>query len=292
MLGTKKLDKAPDTIPLVEQDGVRYLASDEKQGARHEGSALRIVGNALIIVGLAMLLGIGGWYGYATWSNAQHVEEVKEKFGPAAYEPPLNPTPKPTVPPLPTPLPVLNPSTNIAEQMGGIGKQAQHKEDASPPVRLHIPSVNIDSQIVPIGWSMIPAPGGGVKSEWNVADYAVGHHKGTANPGQIGNVVLSGHVDYKGQVFKDLHKVSKGDEVILYTEKGQYIYVVVDYVIVREEGVSDEQKRANAAYMNRTDDATLTMITCYPYGIDTHRLIVIAKPYQSTLSTQSEFTLR
>jgi sortase A len=292
MLGTKKLDKAPDTTPLVEQDGVRYLVSDKKHSARREGSALRIVGNVLIVVGLTMLLGIGGWYGYTMWSNAQHVEEVKEKFGAAAYEPPLNPTPKATVPPLPTPLPVLNPGKNIAVGMGDIGKQAQKKEDASPPVRLHIPSVNIDSQIVPIGWSMIPAPGGGVKSEWNVADFAVGHHKGSANPGQLGNVVLSGHVDYKGQVFKELHKVSKGDEVVLYTEKGQYIYVVQDYVIVREEGVSDEQKRANAAYMNRTDDATLTMITCYPYGIDTHRLIVIAKPYQSTLSTQSEFTLR
>jgi DNA-binding response OmpR family regulator len=68
--------------------------------------------------------------------------------------------------------------------------------------------------------------------------------------------------------------------------------VVTDLVIVKEEGVSDAQKRANAAYMNPTPDQTLTMITCWPYGIDDHRLIVIAKPYQSALSTQSEFTLR
>jgi sortase A len=105
-------------------------------------------------------------------------------------------------------------------------------------------------------------------------------------------VVLSGHVDYKGEVFRDLHQVKKGDEVVVYTEKGQYIYVVSDIVLVREEGVSEEQKRANARYMNRTPDLTLTMITCWPYGIDTHRLIVIAKPYQSAISTQSEFTLR
>jgi len=57
-------------------------------------------------------------------------------------------------------------------------------------------------------------------------------------------------------------------------------------------GVSDEQKRLNAMYMDPTPDATLTMITCWPYGIDTHRLIVIAKPYQSSLTTQSEFTIR
>jgi sortase A len=139
---------------------------------------------------------------------------------------------------------------------------------------------------------MIPSPGGGVKSEWQVADYAVGHHAGSANPGQVGNVVLSGHVDYRGQVFKDLKDVNKGDEVVVYTEKGQYIYVVTDLKIVREEGVPDAQRRENAKFMNPTPDLTLTMITCWPYGIDTHRLIVIAKPYQSALSTQSEFKIR
>ena len=44
--------------------------------------------------------------------------------------------------------------------------------------------------------------------------------------------------------------------------------------------------------MKPTPDQTLTLITCWPYGIDTHRLIVIAKPYQSSLSTQSEFIIR
>jgi sortase A len=287
MTSTKKLDKAPDTVPLVEQDGVRYLVSNKKHSARGEGSALRVVGNLLIVVGLLMLLGIGGWYGYTLWGNAQFKDEFIATYGPDKFEPPIDATPVPTKIPLPTPLPVLT-ERNIGAEMVGIAKVP----DNSPPIRLQIPSVRIDSSVVPIGWSMIPAPGGGVKSEWNVADYAVGHHKGSVNPGQVGNVVLSGHVDYKGQVFKDLHQVKKGDEVILYTEKGQYIYVITDIVIVREEGVSDEQKRANAAYMNQTKDLTLTMITCWPYGIDTHRLIAIAKPYQSVLSTQSEFTLR
>jgi sortase A len=139
---------------------------------------------------------------------------------------------------------------------------------------------------------MIPSKGGGQKSEWQVADFAVGHHAGTANPGQPGNVVLSAHVDYKGQVFKDLNKAQKGDEVIVYTQKGQYLYVVTDIVLVKEDGVSDEQKRFNAAYMDPTPDPTLTMITCWPYGVDNYRLIVIAKPYQSGLSTQSEYVIR
>lgn len=291
MIGTKKLNEDNAGTPVVEADAPRYLVPDTARKSKREGTGLRIMGNLLITLGLVMLLGIGGWYGYTQWSNAQYVELAEQKWGADVFEPSLAATPAPTLPPLPTPLPVLTGGSS-ATQIGNIDKQAEKPVDTSPPVRLHIPSVSIDQQVVPVGWSMIPAPGGGVKSEWNVADYAVGHHKGTANPGQVGNVVLSGHVDYKGQVFKELHRVSKGDEVILFTEKGQYIYVVSDLVIVKEEGVSDEQKRDNAKYMNPTEDLTLTMITCWPYGIDTHRLIVIAKPYQSATSTQSEFTLR
>ena len=84
----------------------------------------------------------------------------------------------------------------------------------------------------------------------------------------------------------------KGDEVIVYTEKGQYIYVVTDMVIVKEEGASEAEKRRNARYMDSTPDLTLTMITCWPYGIDTHRFIAIAKPYQTSESAQSEFIIR
>jgi sortase A len=293
VLGTKNIAGHSDQAAIVKQEKVDSSLGVRPRPANRGVSRLRAAGNLLVTAGLLMLLGIGGWYGYTQWSTAQHIDEVQAKFGPSAFEPALNSTPKPTIVPLPTPLPVLNPSKSIAAPAGVLlGNEPQAREDTSPPVRLHIPSVKIDSQVVRVGWKMIPAPSGGLKSEWEVADYAIGHHKGSANPGQVGNVVMSGHVDYKGEVFRELHRVNKGDEVIVYTEKGQYIYVVTDYVIVKEEGASEAEKRRNAAYMNPTPDRTLTMITCYPYGINTHRLIVIAKPYQSALSTQSEFSLR
>jgi sortase A len=288
--GTRRQAQAPQATPTpVVDDHLKqayYTYIDNKGRVRKRRNPMRVLGNLLIIAGLLMLLGIGGWYGYREWDNQQFKAHVSETYGSSAFEPPINATPIPTAIP-PKPLPVLA-STGLGIAGGKVPVQA----DVSPPVRLVIPSVKIDSKIVPISWAMLPAPGGGLKSEWQVADYAVGHHAGTANPGQTGNVVLSGHVDYRGQVFKDLNKVSKGDEVTVYTEKGQYIYVVTDMVIVKEEGVSDAQKAANAAYMNPTADQTLTMITCWPYGVDDHRLIVIAKPYQSALSSQSEFTLR
>ena len=252
--------------------------------------AMRIIGNLFIVVGLLTLLGIGGYYGYTEWQSQQFKQKLIAEIGPNAVEPSGPPATA-----VPTPVKEAAPpdlSGGIYNILG-IANKEPLQVDSSPPVRLYLPSVGIDSKVVPVGWDMIPAPNGeGVKAEWQVADYAVGHHQGSANPGQPGNVVMSGHVDFKGQVFKDLDKTKKGDEVIVYTEKGQYLYVITDYVLVKEVGVSDEQKRLNAMYMDPTPDATLTMITCWPYGIDTHRLIVIAKPYQSSLTTQSEFTIR
>lgn len=255
---------------------------------RSSRSPVHIVGNLLIIVGVLMLLGIGGWYGYNQWSNQQYKQQLVEKFGPQAVDPPVGPAPQADVSSAPAP-PNLN---ALGTGMLGALNKLPAPTDNSPPVRLSIPSVGIDSKIVPITWKMIPSKGGAMKSEWQVADYAVGHHVGSANPGQPGNVVLSGHVDYKGEVFKNLHLVNKGDEVTVYTEKGQYVYVVTNEVLVLEEGVSDAQKARNARYMDPTPDPTLTMITCWPYGVDNYRLIVIAKPYQSTLSAQSEYSIR
>jgi sortase A len=274
----------------MESGDVQELQMDRKGRVRKPFSPMFLIGNLLIIGGLVLLLGIGGWYGYQTYTNNQFQQELAAKGGEEPTSVPgivadnlPTPSPQPTTPP-----PKLPTSPTITEWTGVVKQQTS----SVPPIRLSIPSVGIDSKVVPIDWKMIPSKNGGDKAEWQVADFAVGHHAGTANPGEIGNVVLSGHVDYKGEVFKNLHNVSKGDEVIVYTPNGQYAYVVTQLVLVQEDGVSLAQQELNARYMDATPDQTLTMITCWPYGIDNYRFIAIAKPYQSSQSAQSEFVLR
>jgi sortase A len=248
-----------------------------------------------------MLLGIGGWWGYNQWSNRQFLDQAIQ--GGLILEPTVDAASQGAAPaddtpalPSPTRTPILSLANLNGTATPALGSNliptVTPVPDDSPPIRLTITSVGIDSEIVPVSWSMIPAKGGGIKPEWQVADFAVGHHAGSVNPGQVGNVVLSGHVDYKGEVFRHLNDVQVGDLVTLYTEKGQYIYVITKRVIVKEEGVSEETKRNNARYMDPTPDQTLTMITCWPYGVDDHRFIAIAKPYQPASSDQSEFSVR
>ncbi|MEK7874546.1 MAG: hypothetical protein AAB502_11910, partial [Chloroflexota bacterium] len=62
-------------------------------------------------------------------------------------------------------------------------------EVAPPAVRIQIPAIAVDSKVVQVGtvWK------DGVL-EWEIAKWAVGHHQGTANPGELGNIVMSGHI--------------------------------------------------------------------------------------------------
>ncbi len=148
---------------------------------------------------------------------------------------------------------------------------------AEPPTRLVIQSVGIDSEIVPVGWNVVEQ-NGQQYSIWQVADYAVGWHETTAFPGQPGNTVMAGHHNIKGEVFRDLVNVEVGDEVIVYTKDKKFTYRVEQKTIVKEKGEPLEVRQKNAEWIAATTDERLTMVTCWPYTNNTHRVIVVAKP--------------
>jgi len=146
-----------------------------------------------------------------------------------------------------------------------------------PPDRIIIPSIELDSAVDPIGWYVVEQDGQRY-SVWQVADYAVSWHKTSAYPGHSGNVVLNGHHNIKGEVFRYLVDVEVGDRVILYVEGYPYYYEVEEKMILKEKGEPAEVRRENARWIAPTDDERLTMVTCWPYTNNTHRLVVVAKP--------------
>lgn len=146
-----------------------------------------------------------------------------------------------------------------------------------PPDRIVISSIDLDQPVVPIGLSTVEQ-GGTQYAVWDVADYAVSWHKTSAYPGQNGNIVLNGHNNIKGEVFRDLIDVEIGDRVLLYVDERVLVYEIEDKMIVKEKGEPPEVQRENAQWIGPTDHERLTMVTCWPYTSNTHRLIVIARP--------------
>lgn len=82
----------------------------------------------------------------------------------------------------------------------------------------------------------------------------VGHIPGTAFPGQPGNVALAGHRD---TFFRALRNIRKEDEITLETLDGSYRYRV---------DLTQVVTAADTEVLNSSDDAILTLVTCYPFS--------------------------
>lgn len=172
-------------------------------------------------------------------------------------EPTLTPTPMPTSPPTATPLP-----PPPADR---------------PPDRIVAPAIGLDAPVVEVGWHLVERNGQWV-SEWDTADGAAGFHKGSACPGHVGNTVLSGHHNIRGEVFRHLIELKPGDLVSLYVGEQEYRYLVQRVFLIPEKNASSEQRRENAKWIGPFPDERLTLVTCWPYTGNTHRVIVIARP--------------
>jgi|GEM_PF-2084905 len=146
------------------------------------------------------------------------------------------------------------------------------------PTRLVIPSIALDSAIIPVGVKPIIVEGK-TYGTWEVADNDIGWHNLSANLGHVGNTVLSAHSNIKGRVFQNLRYVHPGDEIIAYSSfNGEaYRYIITQKFLVREVGVPLETRIKNAQLITPTQDERLTLVTCAQPGA-THRLIVIARP--------------
>lgn len=183
------------------------------------------------------------------------------------------PSPSPTATPLPgAPTAVVLPTIPSAPPAPATPVPAR-----SSPTRIVIPAINLDAPVVEVGWKAVERNGETV-TEWDVADYAVGFHLGSAYPGNIGNTVLSGHHNVRGKVFRYLVNVNPGDVIILYAEGRPYYYRVESKQILPEKYASDEQRQKNAELIGYFPDERLTLVTCWPYTSNTHRVVVIARP--------------
>jgi len=79
-------------------------------------------------------------------------------------------------------------------------------------------------------------------------------------------------------VFNELWLLEPGDLIRLTNVRGDsYQYVVERVERVQELGQRLEQRLANASLMAPTQDARLTLITCWPDWAYTHRVIVVAR---------------
>jgi sortase A len=103
---------------------------------------------------------------------------------------------------------------------------------------------------------------------WEQLKKGVGQHIGSTDPGRPGNLVLSAHNDIFGELFRHLDRLQPGDEIVLTTATREFVYRVTGTEIVEPTDVR---------VMDPTNRPTVTLVSCYPYLVDTERIVVFAE---------------
>jgi len=122
------------------------------------------------------------------------------------------------------------------------------------PVRLKIPSINVDAQAEYVGITSdgaMDVP----KESSNVAWFKLG-----SRPGENGTAVIAGHYGWKNgeaAAFDNLYTLRKGDKLYIEDDKG----VIVSFV-VRESRRYDPEADASDVFGSLDGKSHLNLITC------------------------------
>lgn len=120
-------------------------------------------------------------------------------------------------------------------------------------------------------------------------DDGIVHFKGTALPNDIdGNIALTGHSSSYpwqktkyGQVFTLLDKLEVRDQITVIYKKKKYLYEVTNKKVVKPEQVE----------VLNSNEARLTLITCWPIGTTLKRLVVQARQIEKPSAPSQELFL-
>jgi LPXTG-site transpeptidase (sortase) family protein len=131
------------------------------------------------------------------------------------------------------------------------------------PTRIVVGRIGVDTEVSEARFSL---------SGWDVPRYTAAHYWPVAAfPGTTGNIVVAGHVGYRDTIFNHLPQIRTGDEVKVYVGDTAHRYVVREVLTLLPQ---------DTWVMLPTGTETLTLITCVPIGIYSHRLVVRAEPME------------
>jgi LPXTG-site transpeptidase (sortase) family protein len=190
---------------------------------------------------------------------------------PQVWITPAAAAPDSTVPPAPTgtAIPSIPPSSPVEIASQIYGERLIRN--------IGIPALGVSSPVVPVGWQVDAAAGSGT-AEWDSPGAAVGWILTSALPDQPGNIILYGHNNMYGAVFKNLGMLAAGDAILLETGQRAWEYRVIEVALLPILAASPADAASYQAYLQPADSPRLTVISCWPPEGNTHRVVVIAEP--------------
>jgi LPXTG-site transpeptidase (sortase) family protein len=180
---------------------------------------------------------------------------------PAFRFPPATALPTQTLTPMPTSTPTSTPSPTVTPM-------------PLPARRISIPAIGLNTTVK----ETAPMQRRNGTFIWDPPAYAAGHYDSSGNPGEGRNIVFLGHNNIYGEVFRDLDRLSPGDEIILLTDIGEFHYQVTQRIIIPYVGHEAQAIPQILALTGPQPSETVTLISCWPYSTFSSRIIVVAAP--------------
>lgn len=117
----------------------------------------------------------------------------------------------------------------------------------------------------------------------NVLQTGVGHLQGTSLPigGKGTHAVLAGHTGLaSNKIFDDINKLEIGDKFYIYVLKRTLEYKIDDIKVVLPDAVDAIERDMDKDY--------ITLVTCTPYMVNSHRLLVRGERVEESEEETSE----
>ena len=137
-------------------------------------------------------------------------------------------------------------------------------------LRMRIPAIDLDAIV-----SELELRDLGDARQWSTPDKVVGHIPTTADPGESAHGWYFGHlsnfISNEGDIFRRLPEIAgmiKNDPVDIFvtTADTEYMYRVTE----------SRQLHRNDLHLTETNSAQITLVTCWPFRVYDHRILVSA----------------
>lgn len=150
------------------------------------------------------------------------------------------------------------------------------------PDRIVIPSIGLDAPVKAVHMQEVEAHDGNTYLQWTAPyEFAAGWHDTSAALGEFGNLVLNGHHNLAGEVFREIHTLEDGAQIFVYSGEQAFVYKVGLNLLLKERFQPVEVRLQNAQWILPSQDTRLTLITCWPYESNTHRVVIVALPSET-----------
>ncbi len=220
------------------------------------------LGKTLIAAGLLMF----GFVAYQLWGTGIETARAQNALE-SEFEELLAGTTTTDVPVIvdtvpetaPDVVPDTRPNVSVPVESASVEPPATQPmvQEGDPIARIEMPTIGVDNIVV----------AGVEKSDLKKGP---GHYPETPMPGQLGNAAIAGHRTTYGQPFFDVDKLRNGDQIVVTTVDGRYVYRVTGQQIVSP---SDYEA---VATLDPTK-ATLTLTSCHPKWTARERIIITSE---------------